>query len=121
VIKRWDQCINVGGEYIEKLMFSQVGIWHVLRVISIFDLFIDSLHSIHWIVYRKSYITLVPLSSSLMSPTFLTHTFYSSSCRHSSVAFFLPVFLLKQFGYISFKYAVTGEQQGRIFVMLRSV
>jgi hypothetical protein len=26
VIKRWDQCINVGGEYIEKLMFSQVGI-----------------------------------------------------------------------------------------------
>jgi hypothetical protein len=38
---RWDKCINVGGEYVEKYFF-RVRISHVLRFISICDLFTDS-------------------------------------------------------------------------------
>jgi histone-lysine N-methyltransferase SETMAR len=40
-VKRWDECIDVGGGYFEKC-FSQVRISHVLRSISIYDLFTDS-------------------------------------------------------------------------------
>jgi hypothetical protein len=41
LVKRWDKCINVGGGYVEKEMFSQVRISHVLRFIYIWDLFTD--------------------------------------------------------------------------------
>jgi hypothetical protein len=37
LVKRRDVCINVGGGYVEKLMFFQVRISHVLRFISICD------------------------------------------------------------------------------------
>jgi hypothetical protein len=43
LVKRWDKCISVGGGYVEKQMFfSPVRISHVLRFISICDLFTDS-------------------------------------------------------------------------------
>jgi hypothetical protein len=44
LVKRWDKCVSVGGGYVEekKCFFSQVLILHVLRFISICDLFIDS-------------------------------------------------------------------------------
>jgi hypothetical protein len=43
LVKRWEKCMNVGGGYVEKYMFSsQVRISHVLRFISICDLFTDS-------------------------------------------------------------------------------
>jgi hypothetical protein len=38
LVKRWGKCINVGGRYAEKCFFH-VRISHVLRSISIFDLF----------------------------------------------------------------------------------
>jgi hypothetical protein len=40
-VKRWDKCISVGGEYVEKYMFVFfTGLeYHVLRFISICDLF----------------------------------------------------------------------------------
>jgi hypothetical protein len=40
LVKRWDKCINVSGGYVEKYMFSQVRISHILRFISHCDLFI---------------------------------------------------------------------------------
>jgi hypothetical protein len=46
--KRWHKCIDVGGGYVEKYFFSQVQISHLLRFISICDLF-----SYHSIRYRK--------------------------------------------------------------------
>jgi hypothetical protein len=39
---KWDECINVGGGYARKLIFSQVRISHVLRFIYICDLCTDS-------------------------------------------------------------------------------
>jgi hypothetical protein len=42
LVKRWDMCINVGGGCVEKYMFFQVRISHVLRFVSICDLFTDS-------------------------------------------------------------------------------
>jgi hypothetical protein len=43
VVKTWDKCINVGGGYVEKyIFFFQFQISHVLRFISICDLFTDS-------------------------------------------------------------------------------
>jgi hypothetical protein len=43
LIKRWDKCIIFDGGYIERSMFfPQVRISHVLRFISICDLFTDS-------------------------------------------------------------------------------
>jgi hypothetical protein len=41
LIKRWDMCINVGGGYVV-ICFFKVQISHVLRFISICDLFTDS-------------------------------------------------------------------------------
>jgi stage V sporulation protein SpoVS len=41
LVKQWNKCINVGRGYVEKCKFSQVGISHVLRFISICDLFTD--------------------------------------------------------------------------------
>jgi hypothetical protein len=39
LVKGWDRFISAGGGYVEKYMlFSQVGISHVLRFISICDL-----------------------------------------------------------------------------------
>jgi hypothetical protein len=43
LVKRWDKCISVGGGYVEKYMFLPVRISHVLRIISIYFLFTDSL------------------------------------------------------------------------------
>jgi hypothetical protein len=44
LVRRWDKCINVGGGYVEKYMSPppKVRISHVLRLISICDLFTDS-------------------------------------------------------------------------------
>jgi hypothetical protein len=44
LVKRWDKCINVGGGYVEKKkrFTLQVRISHILRFISICDLFTDS-------------------------------------------------------------------------------
>jgi hypothetical protein len=43
LVKRWDECISVGGHVcVEIWMFVQVRISHVLRFISICDLFSDS-------------------------------------------------------------------------------
>jgi hypothetical protein len=42
LVKRWDKCISVGGGYVENFFF-QVRLSHVLRFISICDLFTDSL------------------------------------------------------------------------------
>jgi hypothetical protein len=41
-VKRWVKCINVGGGYVKKYFF-QVEISHILRFISICELFTDSL------------------------------------------------------------------------------
>jgi hypothetical protein len=43
LVKGWDKCINGGGGYVEREMFFQVRISHVLHFISICDLFTDSL------------------------------------------------------------------------------
>jgi hypothetical protein len=42
LLKLWDKCINVGRGYVEKYVSPQVRISHVLRFISIRDLFTDS-------------------------------------------------------------------------------
>jgi hypothetical protein len=43
LVKRWDKRINVGGGYVEKKnIFPQVRISHVIRFISICDVFTDS-------------------------------------------------------------------------------
>jgi hypothetical protein len=43
LVKRWDKCVNVSGGHVEKQMFFfQVRISHVLRFISVCDLFTDS-------------------------------------------------------------------------------
>jgi hypothetical protein len=42
LVKRWGKCINIDGGYVEKQMFFQVRTAHVLRFISICDLFTDS-------------------------------------------------------------------------------
>jgi hypothetical protein len=42
LVKRWDKCISVGGGYAEEYVFPQDRISHVLRFISICDLFTDS-------------------------------------------------------------------------------
>jgi hypothetical protein len=42
LVKRWDKCINVGGGFIENKCFFRVRISHVLRFISICDIFTDS-------------------------------------------------------------------------------
>jgi hypothetical protein len=102
VIKRCDKCINVGGEYVEKLMFSQVRMSYILRFMPIFDLFIVSVVSLEYSTFN-----LIELSSLYLPPSFLPHSFpipfIYSSCRHSSIDFVVHVFLLKQFEYISFK------------------
>jgi hypothetical protein len=41
LVNRWDMCINVRGGYVEMFFFFQVRISHVLRFISICDLFTD--------------------------------------------------------------------------------
>jgi hypothetical protein len=42
-VKRWNKCVSVGESYVEKyIYFFQVRISHVLRFISICDLFTDS-------------------------------------------------------------------------------
>jgi hypothetical protein len=41
-VNRWDKCISVGGGYVEKYFFFQFRMSHVLRFISICDLFTDS-------------------------------------------------------------------------------
>jgi hypothetical protein len=42
LVNRWEKYINLGGGYVEKLMFFfQVRISHVLRFISVCDLFTD--------------------------------------------------------------------------------
>jgi hypothetical protein len=59
LVKGWDKCINVGGGYVEKLMFFfQIRILYVLRFISICDLFTDSpTYSIDFIkcAHRRKY------------------------------------------------------------------
>jgi hypothetical protein len=47
LVKRWDKCINVGRGYVEKYVFSQVRISHVLRFMCVCDLFIDSVVLTH--------------------------------------------------------------------------
>jgi hypothetical protein len=42
LVKRWEKCINVGGGYFEKKMFSPGSSITFLRFISICDLFTDS-------------------------------------------------------------------------------
>jgi hypothetical protein len=58
LVKQWDKCINVGGGYVEKKMFLQFRISHVLRFISVYDLFTDSASYI----YRESSYPCVPFS-----------------------------------------------------------
>jgi hypothetical protein len=41
LVKRWDKCINVSGGYVKKWIFFNGRISHVLRFISICDLFTD--------------------------------------------------------------------------------
>jgi hypothetical protein len=43
LVKRWDKCINVGGGYVQKYIFSHVRTSQVLRFIFICDLFTDFL------------------------------------------------------------------------------
>jgi hypothetical protein len=42
LVKPWDKCINVAGRYVEKRFLFQVRISHILRFISISDLFTDT-------------------------------------------------------------------------------
>jgi hypothetical protein len=42
LVKQQDKCSNVGGGYVEKFFFFQVPISHILRFISICDVFTDS-------------------------------------------------------------------------------
>jgi hypothetical protein len=39
LVKLWDECINVGGVYVEKLMFFHIRISYVLGFITFFDIF----------------------------------------------------------------------------------
>jgi hypothetical protein len=41
LIKRWEKCIGVGGGYVGEKCFFQVRISHILRFVSVCDLFTD--------------------------------------------------------------------------------